>query len=353
MDGHQIMVRCEGGLRRSEELDVFEKQAKDDKRAFYPELVPPFIGDARLLLRGDILQPSVIIGRRFPVFFTRANSKLTTLKKSPTKCFTAQGSGRLQLAEWLTQADSIQAALVARTAVNRVWQHLFGEGLCRTPKELGRLGHVPVLPELIDGLAVRFIARRWSLKSLVREIVLSKAYRRSSIGSDTQFKADPQNVCVSRQAVKRLESEPIMNTMAYLRHGKRFVGPEARNSNLLGFDEFFRNYDGPTTDDLIDRRVASISATQALFMMNNGSVSKVIAAGLSKRIRGTDNLDLPSILQPIYLTVLQRHPSERESKIAAASVARRRKQTGQVDHVAEIREFIHLLLCGNELIYIE
>ena len=123
--------------------------------------MPAYIGDARLLLRGDALYPVDLVPRGTPVFFGEEKLELT-------------GSGRLQLAQWLTSPGSIQVGLVSRAAANRVWQHLFGEALCRTPKELGRLGESPELPELLDGLASRFVQSGWSQKELVREIVLEQ-----------------------------------------------------------------------------------------------------------------------------------------------------------------------------------
>jgi hypothetical protein len=137
-----LYVRCDGGLRRVEDLKPFDEAAKAAGLTFNsnnPDRVwmhPFFIGDARLLQRGDVLFPQDLIPRATPQFFGASTSDL-------------QGSGRLQLAEWLTAKDSIQSALVARAVVNRTWQHLFGEGLCRTPKELGRLGETPELPEMI------------------------------------------------------------------------------------------------------------------------------------------------------------------------------------------------------------
>lgn len=338
LEASQIVVRCEGGLRCEEDLEPFRQAAADDDRAFYPELLPPYVGDARLLRRGDVLEPDELIKRRFPEFFGGETPE-------------SEGSGRLDLANWLTEPGSLQAALVARAAVNRAWQHLFGEGLCRTPKELGRLGEVPEMPDVIDGLAVQFIDSGWSLKSLVREIVLSNAYRQSSIPSDEAFAKDPHNRWFARQSVRRLESEPIMNTMAYLRHGSRHVGPIERSGKLTGSPQFAGTFDAPTTDDLIDRRVASIAPSQALFLMNDKSASSPIVVGISAQLSAEDGI--ATQLDKIYTFVLSRSPTDAERQFAESFVARRRQQTGVEDAQAELHEFLHLLLCSNELIYLE
>lgn len=340
LDGRQMLVRCEGGLRRSEDLASFKEAAEADKRQFYPDLVPAYVGDARLLRRGDVLEPGERIPRGYPEFFGGGTPEV-------------KGSGRLVLAEWLSAAGSVQEALMARTVVNRAWQNLFGEGLCRTPKELGRLGQVPEMPEMIDGLAVRFIAGGWSVKRLVREIVLSEAYQRSAVVSADLLKRDPENRWLARQTVRRLELEPIMNTMTWLRHGLRHASPDARNAKLMGVQHFAPNFDGPTADDLISRRVASISATQALFMMNNGAGGTVVATGLATRHLGKSNPELTEILPALYRSVYQRPPTEAELVFAKQFVKRVRAEKGGQNPASEIREFIHLLLCSNELIYLE
>ena len=344
--GDVLLVRCDGGWHRSEDLTPFDEQAKAEGlqfnsnnplRGFY---APPFVGNARLLSRGDVLYPEDLIPRRTPEFFGEGVSSL-------------EGSGRVQLAEWLTKEDSIQASLVARTAINRTWQHLFGEALCRTPKELGRLGEQPELPELIDGLARKFVDSSWSVKTLIREIVLSDAYRRSSIHDSTLAGADPENRFFARQNVRRLESEAVINTMTWFRHGQRFENPKARDSKLMASPSFHQEFDGPTKDDLIDRRVASVSASQALFMMNSASTSSVISSNHVKRLSKGAGQGLLESLPEIYKLILQRPPSQDDFRFAADFVGRRRQQIGTTSHADEYSEFVRLLLCSNEVIFIE
>lgn len=347
-DGNELFVRCEGGLRRAEELKPFGEQAKAAGIQFNSNnplrglFAPPYIGDARLLERGDILYPKQLVSRGFPQFFGDTQSELKL-----------EGSGRLQLANWLTRPESVQSALVARAVVNRTWLNLFGEGICRTPKELGRLGESPEIPELIDGLATKFVQNKWSVKSLIREIVLSDAYRRSSVQTQSTAEHDPRNRLFVRQNVRRLESEAIMNTMAWLRHGQRFADPQSRDAKLMAAPLFHQQFDGPTKDDLIDRRVASVSASQALFMMNSTSTSSVLTSTHIRRLSGGEKVSFLESLNGIYQVVLQRPPSDKERAFAQMFVTRRRKPTGSADPAEEFREFVRLLLCGNEIIYIE
>src|SRR5262249_57291859 len=90
---------------------------------------------------------------------------------------TPNHSGRLELAQWLTSADN---PLTARVIVNRVWQHLFGQGLVSTVDNFGVKGDTPSHPELLDHLATRFMRDGWSLKKLIRVIVLTHAYQLST-----------------------------------------------------------------------------------------------------------------------------------------------------------------------------
>jgi hypothetical protein len=120
-------------------------------------------------------------------------------------------SGRRELAQWITSPHN---PLTARVFVNRVWKHLFREGLVRSVDNFGTMGDKPSHPELLDDLAARFIASGWDLKRLVREIVLSDAYCRSVEVSDPK---DPENRLLAHQNRRRLEAEEICDTLLALR----------------------------------------------------------------------------------------------------------------------------------------
>jgi cytochrome c553 len=115
-------------------------------------------------------------------------------------------SGRLELAQWLT---SPQNPLVSRVIVNRVWHHLFGSGLVKTVDNFGTNGDVPSHPELLDHLSHRFIRDGWSIKKLVRTIVLTRAYRLSSSARSENLAIDPENRLVWRHSPRRLDAEEI------------------------------------------------------------------------------------------------------------------------------------------------
>ena len=122
----------------------------------------------------------------------------------------ADQSGRLQLAQWLTRGDH---PLTARVMVNRVWHHLFGTGIVRTVDNFGINGERPSHPELLDHLATRFMQDDWSVKRLIRTIMLTRVYGLSGEHSDTACAADPENRLLWRASRRRLDAEAIRDAI--------------------------------------------------------------------------------------------------------------------------------------------
>jgi len=158
------------------------------------------IVDAPLLQRGEVGKPGNRVPRGFP--------RVVQLSTGPS--VPANRSGRLELANWLTHSEH---PLTSRVMVNRVWRHLFGAGLVRTVDNFGSTGERPSHPELLDHLALRFMDQGWSQKKLVRELVLSRAYRQSSDYRESAFRSDPENRLLWRAAKRRLDAEAIRDAM--------------------------------------------------------------------------------------------------------------------------------------------
>jgi hypothetical protein len=116
---------------------------------------------------------------------------------------------RLAYANWLTSGKH---PLVARVLVNRFWMHHFGRGLVNTPGDFGLSGERPSHPGLLDWLADEFVKGGWKLKPLHRSIVLSRAYRQST-ANPSSLQADPENRLLSRYKVRRLEAEPLRDSI--------------------------------------------------------------------------------------------------------------------------------------------
>ena len=157
--------------------------------------------DARLLLRGKTQTPGEVVPRALPAAFGE-------LSRFPT----GPGSGRLELARRIVDPSN---PLTARVIANRVWHILFGRGIVATVDNFGYLGERPTHPELLDRLAHDLVhADDWSLKSLIRSIVLSSTWRMSSAVCDPLAEErDPQDLWLHRMRVKRLEGEAIRDAM--------------------------------------------------------------------------------------------------------------------------------------------
>jgi hypothetical protein len=124
----------------------------------------------------------------------------------------AAPNNRLGLAQWVVSPAN---PLPARVAVNRFWQQFFGIGLVKTTNDFGAQGETPSHPELLDWLAVDFIENGWDLKRLVREMVVSAAYRQTSHASPDLYKRDPENRLLARGARFRLDAEMLRDQALY------------------------------------------------------------------------------------------------------------------------------------------
>jgi len=150
--------------------------------------------------------------------FTRPGDEVTpgTPEVLPPLDPSAAAPNRLDLARWLVSPAN---PLTARVLVNRVWQQYFGRGLVETDNDFGLMGAPPSHPELLDWLALEFMRRGWSLKSLQRLIVTSRTYRQSSVETPEQAAADPHNLLLARQRRLRLDAE-IVRDVALVASGK-------------------------------------------------------------------------------------------------------------------------------------
>ena len=122
----------------------------------------------------------------------------------------AQGSGRLELAEWIASKDN---PVTARVIVNRLWQGHFGRGIVSTPNDFGTRGVPPSDQPLLDYLATELVAKGWSLKAMQREIVLSHVYRLSTADDAENDATDPDNIYLWRHDRTRLDAEEVRDSL--------------------------------------------------------------------------------------------------------------------------------------------
>ncbi len=206
-------------------------------------------------------------------------------------------SGRLQLAQWIASPEH---PLTARVMVNRVWQHLFGKGLVETVDNFGLTGREPSHPELLDHLAIRFIEDDWSVKTLIRTIMLSRTYQLSSDHQKAGFDVDPDNALYWRCSPRRLELEPLRDSLLQVA-GRLELEPPApgvlagngsrgrgRTRGEIGFGSPYRTiylpvirdflpdeygvFDFPDPSAVAGQRHITTAPPQSLFFMNSGFV---------------------------------------------------------------------------------
>jgi hypothetical protein len=213
----------------------------------------------------------------------------------PCGPFDAKLDGRVALAQWMTDG---RHPLTARVMVNRVWGWLFGEGLVRTPSDFGAKGDKPDLPAVLDTLAERFVRSGWSVKSLVREIVLTDAWRRSGVPTPSALSHDPENELFSYMRPFRLSAEGVRDGLLFesgaldlTAFGKPLnlvsgqIVTNDQSGNLANYDssrrslwlpvvrnamyDVFSIFDYVDANGPIDRRGQSIQPQQMLFFMNS------------------------------------------------------------------------------------
>lgn len=152
-------------------------------------------------------------------------------------------SGRDELAKVIINRSN---PLTARVFVNRVWQHLYGEGLVRTPDDFGHLGELPSHPELLDSLVQRFVNEGWSLKKLIKLMVCSASWMQRSTANQQGLTIDPENRLLHHFPIRRLEAEAIRDSLMFVSglEDSRIGGPPV-NPFRTAEDPAKRLFSGP------------------------------------------------------------------------------------------------------------
>lgn len=230
-----------------------------------PGVIEADAKDAPLFVRGDHKQPAELVSRRF-------------LEALDPKPFATKQSGRLELAERM--ADMKNNPLTARVIVNRIWHHVFGRGIVASVDNFGKLGDLPTHPELLDFLAQRFIDSGGSIKSLLRDILLSKTFQRAS-GSNA---SDPENKLLSHWSTRRLEAEAIRDSIVTLSgrldptlYGESVGNDEGRRSIYVkvirnSLPPFLTTFDTPVPFATRGKRDATNVPAQSLTLLNDPNV---------------------------------------------------------------------------------
>jgi hypothetical protein len=291
---------------------------------------------AYVLIRGAYDKPGERVDRDTPSFLP------------PMKAHDGMKT-RMDLAEWFVAADN---PLLARVAVNRFWQQLFGVGIVKTTEDFGAQGEYPSHPELLDYLAVSFVESGWDVKALMKQIVMSETYRQASVAPPERFAADPRNRLLARGSRFRMDSEMVRDQVLatsgllnYTMYGTSVKPPQPPGlwEAVAMPDTYPRVYvpdtgdkiyrrslytfwkralpppqmtilDAPTREACIARRERTNTPLQALLLMNEAEYLKA-ARHLAHQTIADRSARPADRLAVIYETITSRVPDAGETEI--------------------------------------
>lgn len=253
----------EAGIKKLEPVTMAVSESKTPK-------------DGRVHIRGQVRNKGPAVPRGF----------ISVAMKQGAVVDIADGSsGRLELANWIADSEN---PITSRVMVNRVWKYLLGEGIVRTTDNFGKTGELPSHPELLDYLSLRFVNHNWSVKKLIREIVLSRTYQ---LASSRYHKLDPENSLFGRANRKRLEAECIRDTVLLVsgqldstrggltiqKPGKYDLNYQFNSVKRSVYVPWFRNsildifevFDVANPNLVTGKRTTTNLPTQALYLMNS------------------------------------------------------------------------------------
>lgn len=297
--------------------------------------------------RGDVKTPGPSVPRGW----------LQVLSKDEPVKF-QQGSGRAELARQITDPTN---TLTARVMVNRVWDLLFGRPLVRTPSNFGTTGDKPTHPELLDDLALRFMQNGWSVKRLMRELVMSATYRQGSSGSAANAQLDEANDHLWRMNRRQLGIESwrdaIMATAGTLTleggksqnldeptHHKRTIYSQVSRREL---NKTLMLFDYPDANVHAARRSNSTTPTQKLYVMNSPFIIEQ-AKQLARRIQQIGGDDAARI-RHAYALLFAREPEAEELAIAREFL----QQPAAAPGPNAWEQLAQALLATNEMLYVD
>ncbi|MBL9139996.1 MAG: PSD1 domain-containing protein [Verrucomicrobiales bacterium] len=326
--------------------------------------------DERVLSRGKPTKPGDPAPRALPAAFG-------------TPTVTAnETSGREELARQLVDPSN---PLVARVIVNRVWQHVFGRGIVGTPDNFGYLGERPTHPELLDHLAWQFVHEdAWSLKRLIKRLVLTDAFARSSVAATGRAaEVDPSNLLLHRMPVRRLEAEVIRDAVLAVsgRLDPRLGGPPVpvhltdfiigrgrpeRSGPLDGdgrrsvYTAVPRNFlptmmvafDYPTPFSTVGRRNTTNVPGQPLTLMNDPFLHDQARFWANRVLRTLPGATEEARARWMFETAFARPATDHELQVCLNTLGDLRRLHASADEASAWTDLAHALFNANEFIYL-
>ena len=326
-----------------------EKEAQADKVG--PEILHIVedgeVRNLNVFIRGNVERKGPVVERRF----------LEVLEPGPPRPF-AEGSGRRELAEAIASPDN---PLTARVFVNRIWGAFFGRPLVVTPSNFGHSGTLPTHPELLDDLAARFVDGGWSMKALVREIVLSATYRQAAESDPAKAAIDPANEMLWRMNRRRLTVEQWRDAVLAV-SGELEETPGAQSKSVddprdcqrtvyarvsrLRLSDLLLQFDYPDANVHAEKRSVTTTPMQKLFVLNSPFMQRRSAALAARLLGGAEDDDARIALA--YRLLFARPPEEPERELALAFLRR-----GGDSEMSRWEQYAQILLASNEMLYVD
>ena len=325
--------------------------------------------DDHLLIRGNADNPGPRVARRW----------LAALEeKEESRCFQdLSGSGRDLLAKKLVDP---QNPLTARVIANRVWHHLMGRGIVPTTDDFGVLGQRPSHQELLDHLAAEMVEGGWSIKELIREVVISSTYRQSSRIPTREGDVDADNVWLSHARVRRLEAESVRDSMLSVAgrldmalegrsvavhltdflqgrgrpgesgpadgRGRRSLYTAVRRNFLV---PMMTTFDAPVPFSAMGRRNVSNVPAQSLMLLNDPLVHD-LARSWAENVLKTPLSNDDERIERMFEMAFNRRPTESEKQIVTSFIESERLG-GVTDLLAVYQQIAHMMFNSKEFIF--
>ncbi len=355
-----------------QKLDVLTQQVKDS--LYFSGVTDGFKIESPVFVRGNHLELSTdLVPRSFLPGITGSNPAIG----SP-------GSGRMEMVEAILAPGN---PLTSRVMANRIWHHLFGRGIVETVDNFGLQGKLPTHPELLDYLAISFQDNGWSIKRLIRSIVLTEAFQRATLADGKVQDKDPENHYLARYPVRRLEAEAIRDAMLAVAgnldtaafgppvkvhltsfmqgrgrpgnsgpldgDGRRSVYVEVRRNFL---NHLLQTFDFPTPFNSFGKRDVTNVPAQSLMLMNDPFVIHQ-AEVMARNLLTYPDADYESRIRRIYQRLFSRNPNTEELGSALAFVQASNHNSAlslqeMMDNEAVWKEYCHALFNVKEFIYL-
>ena len=370
--------RAPANVRRYYPVEVRQKLKNLDRELKTLEAATPKFPQAMGVAEGDNIGDIPIhirgshwtLGEKVPRHF------LNVIAGEHPPAIGAGESGRLQLAQWLTDRNH---PLTSRVMANRIWRWHFGRGIVATVDNFGRLGERPSNQPLLDWLALQFVQQGWSIKAMHRTLMLSNTYQMSSEYNAKAASEDPENVLLWRMPRRRLEAEAIrdgiISVSGALTSGdggtllpykdREYVANTARGGSIdydkpiravylpvvrSSMYDVFQAFDLPDPTTSNGNRDSTVVAPQALFMMNS-SIMLQNSRKMADNLMAQDSLSDADKVRSAFERALARPATPAEID-KALSFIHRVEQQWKGNTIMAWQSFCKALLASNEFIYI-